>query len=968
MKHPVYDTDLHFTIDTTTRALITQMKKLTLVQGSHNSERFTFDFPRMVEGHDLSQCDLVEVHFLNIDAITKETSPGTYGVDDVQVCADDDQKITFSWLIDGRATKFGGTMSFSIHFKCMGDGKLLYRWPTAVFSGILISDGIDHGEAVMEDYTDIVAAWMSGIEQSIDATVSEAVNKAVEENVSDAVDKAVDATVGDAVDKAIEDAINNSEALKIDTSNLSNAITGYASGSELLLNDISPLASKVRVNVVGKQPPEVPMMMSMMRSASPASDGLVNLIPFVREDGKLGYGDCEAGKSVTKGGVTYKVNTDGSITMSGVSTGISSQFRLYKSTTSVLPFECGEKYSCIPYEKAILYSKSYKGSTETNFFRGSERTGTLSSDATGVGIFIHVMQGVDVTGITVYPMIVKGDVTLTEADYVPPIGATADGGDHTCIDANKDHKCDICGKQLSACHDNDNDHKCDYCGATLTDHIDDDGNGYCDTCGEITHTHTDADNNHVCDICGEVVSEHTDANFDHICDYCGEEGFGEHRDADGDGLCDYCGQPIDEVVTPLSVKVQTASVDDPDTIVETVVTVAGAIVELTPIFPAMIIKTDSTEVILSAEYNKDTNKVVEELGDAIHEGSAYDLVITTDEDFSKCLYALDGGSASGDFEHKSILVKGVTFKTPRGSSDLDLHIFQPSIKYIRFENCRWETQWWVSGKVPTTLASGGTQYERTPGDFDLVIEGIDVSADNVQSAKDAGEYWYIGLRNIKALINSTVRYPEGYDIGNGWDFKLTCQYFDHASGNHVPALWDGANVSDCYITEKLVRCTNCVNVKSAPVLRGGTQNPVVIQNCASLSNFSGSFTFSGCDFISATLEDVNAAKAEAKELYVQKINRSDNYAGLFLYGVDKNGAQKHYHARTSPGAGEVPVTNAKGTLQTTWEDWDKFDSYNNSEKWPKSALMPRDYIDRAINNKVAELSERIAALESKITG
>lgn len=1075
MKHPVYDTDLHFTIDPTTRALIAQMKKLTLVQGSHNSERFTFDFPRMVEGHDLSLCDLVEVHFLNIDAITKETSPGTYGVDDVQVCEEDDQRITFSWLIDGRATKFGGTMSFSIHFKCMGDGKLLYRWPTAIFSGILISDGIDHGEAVMEDYTDIVAAWMSGIEQSIDVTVSEAVNKAVEENVSDAVDKAVDATVGDAVDKAIEDAINNSEALKIDTSNIANAITGYASGTSLQIDDLSPLASKVKVNVVGKQPPETPAMM-MMRSAAPTATGneFVNLMPFTtRSDGELGYQDLAVGKSKTVEGVTFLVNKNGSITISGKSKAFL-KYTLYENKNGVEPFAKGTYYtvygedSYLDNHVIVRYENIKADTYGYSFISSITRSGKISDEATGVEFYFTIEMGTDFgDGLTLYPMIVEGEkVNITE--YVPPIGATADGGDHTHIDDNKDHKCDICGEQISACYDNNKDHKCDYCGAALTDHLDDDGNGYCDHCGTITHTHTDADNNHRCDVCGEVVSGCTDANLNHLCDKCGEY-LGEHRDADGDGLCDYCHQPIDEVVTPLSVKVQTASADDPETIVETVVTVAGAIVELTPIFPAMIIKTDSEEVLLSAEYNKDTNKVVAELEQEINErdvynitsidiiysnvddlpldvgngtcyvvansdvkalyafvaseskwnkkidlkphtiyvvltgdkaglyrytmsapylvsveshtlqeakdyadsllGNIYDLVITSDEEFSKCVYALVGGSANTEFEHKNVLVKDVTFKIQRGSNDLDLQIFQPSIKYIKFENCRWETEWWVSGKVPTTLASGGTQYERAPGNFDLVIDGIEVSADNVQAAKDAGVYWYIGLRNIKALINSTVRYPEGYDISDGWNFKLTCQYFDYASNNHVPALWDGANVSNCYIIEKLVRCSACANITSAPVMKDGAQNPVTVQTCANLSNFSGLFTFSGCDLINATLEDINAAKEAARELYVQKINRSDNYAGLFLYGVDKNGVQKHYHARTSPGASEVPVTNASGTLQTTWEDYDKFDNYNtNGSKWPKSALMPKDYIDRAIKKAVDELSARIAALESKITG
>ena len=40
-----------------------------------------------------------------------------------------------------------------------------------------------------------------------------------------------------------------------------------------------------------------------------------------------------------------------------------------------------------------------------------------------------------------------------------------------CIDADKDHKCDICDYIISECADDNKDHKCDYCGKKLTDHI-----------------------------------------------------------------------------------------------------------------------------------------------------------------------------------------------------------------------------------------------------------------------------------------------------------------------------------------------------------------------------------------------------------------------------------------------------------------------------------------------------------------
>ena len=39
-----------------------------------------------------------------------------------------------------------------------------------------------------------------------------------------------------------------------------------------------------------------------------------------------------------------------------------------------------------------------------------------------------------------------------------------------CIDADKDHKCDICDYIISECADDNKDHKCDYCGKKLTDH------------------------------------------------------------------------------------------------------------------------------------------------------------------------------------------------------------------------------------------------------------------------------------------------------------------------------------------------------------------------------------------------------------------------------------------------------------------------------------------------------------------
>ena len=49
-------------------------------------------------------------------------------------------------------------------------------------------------------------------------------------------------------------------------------------------------------------------------------------------------------------------------------------------------------------------------------------------------------------------------------------GCSAGTQTENCIDANKDHKCDICDYIISACADDNKDHKCDYCGKKLTEH------------------------------------------------------------------------------------------------------------------------------------------------------------------------------------------------------------------------------------------------------------------------------------------------------------------------------------------------------------------------------------------------------------------------------------------------------------------------------------------------------------------
>ena len=149
-SHILYDSDPHFKIDPISRNIIDESsKKVRLIQHDHNSERFTFEIPNEIEGHDMSSCNLVEIHYVNVGANTKIVRGGVYTVDDLQVKSDDATKVVFSWLIPNNATQYVGQLQFLIRFSCVNEdtAKVEYVWNTGIYSGITISSGIYNSDS-----------------------------------------------------------------------------------------------------------------------------------------------------------------------------------------------------------------------------------------------------------------------------------------------------------------------------------------------------------------------------------------------------------------------------------------------------------------------------------------------------------------------------------------------------------------------------------------------------------------------------------------------------------------------------------------------------------------------------------------------------------------------------------------------------------------------------------------------------
>lgn len=163
--HSIYDSDKHFVIDAISKTIKNVSSKITLVQYDHNSERFTFELPRYIEGHDMSICNRVEVHYTNIDSVAKMQNDGVYEVDDLQISPDDEDIVICSWLISQEATMLAGSLQFLLRFSCLGDdGVIEYAWNTLPHTGITVAKGIYNSHIVAEQYTDTLKAWENRLE------------------------------------------------------------------------------------------------------------------------------------------------------------------------------------------------------------------------------------------------------------------------------------------------------------------------------------------------------------------------------------------------------------------------------------------------------------------------------------------------------------------------------------------------------------------------------------------------------------------------------------------------------------------------------------------------------------------------------------------------------------------------------------------------------------------------------------
>lgn len=182
-KHSIYDSDVHFIIDPITRKIKSESGKVILMQNDHNSERFTFQIPRYIEGHDMSLCNTTEIHYVNTDSENKRNqNEDIYPVTDLQVSPESEDIVIGSWLISQNATTYSGALNFIMRFACVNDKQELeYQWFTDVYSVIQIAKGIYNVDVMTNnDDPDLLAAWKKECLELTTNATTEICNEAIE--------------------------------------------------------------------------------------------------------------------------------------------------------------------------------------------------------------------------------------------------------------------------------------------------------------------------------------------------------------------------------------------------------------------------------------------------------------------------------------------------------------------------------------------------------------------------------------------------------------------------------------------------------------------------------------------------------------------------------------------------------------------------------------------------------------------
>lgn len=171
--HFVTDPDSYFIIDPDTRQIsnLSQAPNV-LMQNDHNSEVYTFEIPRYVEGHNMMLCNRIRLHYINIGQNKKEYKD----VAELTLTANPENSNTLlsEWIIKRQAIQYNGSLNFLLQYMCVDDnGNVTYEWHTDIYTAVEVRKTFDNAEQAVFAYSDILEEWYRKLFSVEDAMIAD---------------------------------------------------------------------------------------------------------------------------------------------------------------------------------------------------------------------------------------------------------------------------------------------------------------------------------------------------------------------------------------------------------------------------------------------------------------------------------------------------------------------------------------------------------------------------------------------------------------------------------------------------------------------------------------------------------------------------------------------------------------------------------------------------------------------------
>lgn len=351
------------------------------VESDDDVNKIPFQMPKEYCGYDLSTFQ-ARINYLNANG-----DGDVYVVEDLEVDGDDPSKMNFSWLVGRNACMYKGNTQFIVCLKKFADddtGTVVQEFNTTVYS-LPVLQGLETTEAVEQQNADIIEYILQRIQ---DAGMIDPTNYYTKAET----------------DALIPTELPNPEALTINGT----PYDGSAPVDITIEADSQFLAtaSGKLIHVVDAVAGEAIRSLALYDS----SDDQLNSGEIAFSNKNLFRIDLLSSHVVSKG-LTFDKNADGSITVSGTSTGT------YPMTNCNLDkniFVIGQSYTVstgkttgYTYVQLIL---TYTDSTVDYIVaRNSARTFTIAKEVASCVASVQITDsGVTVDNEVVYPMLEVG--------------------------------------------------------------------------------------------------------------------------------------------------------------------------------------------------------------------------------------------------------------------------------------------------------------------------------------------------------------------------------------------------------------------------------------------------------------------------------------------------------------------------------------------------------------------------------